>query len=484
MTTCSSWLTRSAGQYRAPSASVIAALFSLGACLLPAWELRPALAQDPTAWKAGVATTLITPDEPMWMAGYASRTAPSDGKVTELFAKALAIEDDRGTKLVVVTTDLIGIPRALRDWLVKESAEKHQLAAESLLLNASHTHCGPELRANKIAELEIPEDQVSRCEQYFADLQEKLLDVVGRALADLRPAKLSYTHGRAGFAMNRRLPTKDGYQNRPFPDGPVDHDVPVLRIDEPGSEAINFAKESQPPRAILFGYACHNTTLGIQQFCGDYAGFAQQYLEETYPGSVALFFMGCGGDQNPQPRSTVELARQHGRALANGVQAGLISIPREVRGPLRLAITEAELRFADPPSRKELEGLVQSRDRYDQRRGRALLAQLDKTGQIDLRYAYPIHVARFGDDLTVVALAGEVVVDYALRLKTEFRDTPLWVAGYSNDVFGYVPSRRVLLEGGYEAGDAMRYSTFPGPFEPTIEDRIMATTHQLLELVR
>ena len=43
---------------------------------------------------------------------------------------------------------------------------------------------------------------------------------------------------------------------------------------------------------MLFGYACHNTTTGTMQFNGDYAGWAQEYLEAENPGAVA----GCGGD--------------------------------------------------------------------------------------------------------------------------------------------------------------------------------------------
>ena len=88
-------------------------------------------------------------------------------------------------------------------------------------------------------------------------------------------------------------------------------------------------------RALVFGYACHNTTLSDYEFCGDYAGFAQQYVEETHPGTTAMFVVGCGADQNPTPRRTMEWAQQHGRALANAVEAALVAKPRLVRGPLR-----------------------------------------------------------------------------------------------------------------------------------------------------
>jgi hypothetical protein len=429
---------------------------------------------EDTLWKAGVASVAITPEESMWMAGYASRDKPSEGKIHDLYAKALAIEDAAGTRLVIVTTDLIGIPRELRDWLEAEVGTKYKLGPASLMLNASHTHCGPELRVSKASVYGLEPDRVRQSQAYVEVLKQKLLAIVGQAIDEMSPAKLGYTHGRAGFAMNRRLPTQTEPQNAPYPDGPVDHDVPVLRVESPEGEL----------RAIVFGYACHNTTLGFQQFCGDYAGFAQQYLEEAHPNVTALFVTGCGGDQNPQPRRTLELAEQHGRALANGVEAALIGPTKPIEGTLRVAIGEVTLEFADPPGRAALELQTKSSNIYEQRHAEALLRQLDETGEIRQTYPYLVQAVNFGDDLLMIALAGEVVVDYSLRFKLELRGAPLWVAGYSNDVFGYVPSLRVLREGGYEGGGAMRYTTLPGPFAPTVEKLIVEKVHQLAEEVR
>lgn len=427
-----------------------------------------------SAWKAGAAAVLITPEQPMWMAGYAARKKPAEGIVQDLFAKALAIENERGTRLVVVTTDLIGIPRALRDAVETAVRDQFDLPPESLLLNASHTHCGPELRATKTAILQLEPERTRQTERYSSELEAKLVALVGRALDDLAPAKLAYTHARAGFAMNRRLPTPRGILNRPHPAGPVDHDVPVLRVEDAQGRL----------RAVLFGYACHNTTLGFYQFCGDYAGYAQQYLEEAHPGVAALFLAGCGGDQNPQPRRTLELARQHGRALANGVEAALIATPQPVGGPLRVAWEEVSLEFAPPPDRDELLRQKESDNRYVRRHAALLLDELERNGAIRTTYPYPIQVARFGDDLILVALAGEVVVDYSLRLKRELARPAVWIAAYSNDVFGYVPSVRVLEEGGYEGGGAMRYTALPGPFAPSVEERIVSKVHELADRLR
>jgi hypothetical protein len=271
--------------------------------------------------------------------------------------------------------------------------------------------------------------------------------------------------------MNRRLPTDTEPRNAPYPDGPVDHDVPILKVENEKGEL----------QALLFGYACHNTTLGFYQFCGDYAGFAQADLETAFPGSVAMFMTGCGGDQNPQPRGELELAEHHGSTLAMAVKAGLLGPIRPIEGQLHTALESVELEFAAPPTRAELETLQQSKVEYSQRRAKALLKQLEEPGGIPTTYPYLIQVARIGDQILMVALSGEVVVDYSLRLKQDLKSSAnVWVAGYSNDVFGYVPSLRVLKEGGYEGGGAMQFTTLPGPFAPSVEERIVGKVVELV----
>lgn len=422
-------------------------------------------AEDVPAWRAGAATCVVTPEQPMWMAGYSARDKPSEGKVQDLFVKVLAIEDGAGQRAVIVTCDLIGIPRELRESVAAAVRTRHSLPPESLLLNASHTHCGPELRTDKAEVAGLSSDRMRQAEEYSRRLEVQIVATIGTAIERLAPANLEYCHARCGFAMNRRLPKDGRYHNSPNPEGPVDHAVPVLAVR-------NAAGELQ---SLLFGYACHNTTLGFYQFCGDYAGYAQEFLEADHPGVTAHFLMGCGGDQNPYPRSTLELAQQHGRALANSVEAALQTPPRPLSGPLRSSLRTVTLDFATPPDRETLLKKRESGDGYDRRHAELLLAELDATGTIRSQYDYPVQALRIGDDLLMVGLAGEVVVDYSLTLKQTLDAPIVWIAGYSNDVFGYVPSLRVLREGGYEAVEAFRYSRFPGPFTESVEERILET---------
>ncbi len=434
-------------------------------------------------WKAGAAGAAITPNEPMWMAGNADRTEPANGKVMDLFAKALALEDTAGTRFVLVTLDLIGVPSQLRKRVAARVEERFGLAGESLLLNASHTHCGPELifTEARFEELNDPERK-EQCLRYNDFLVETIVDVVGEALDKLEPASLSFSHARCGFAMNRRLksddPKGDPYINRPNPDGVVDHDVPVL--------AVTRADDSKV--AIAYGYACHNTTAKVYKWHGDYAGYANRMLEEANPGALAMFVTGCGADQNGYPRFLDYHSQRHGRSLATAVEAALEAKPTEITGPLQLKWDTVRLDYQPAPTADELrhrmktgEGYLERWAQYyrqwDQRRLRELEAETLRD-----HYICPLQTVKFGDSLTFIGMSGEACVDYSLRLKRELPGN-VWAAGYCNDSFAYVPSKRVLKEGGYEAARAMIYwsnPVHPNPFADTIEERIISKLREML----
>ena len=279
----------------------------------------------------------------------------------------------------------------------------------------------------------------------------------------MRPADLAYGTGQATFATNRR--------QRHNPNGPVDHEVPVLRVSNVHGELL----------AVVFGYACHNTTLSIDEYNGDYAGFAQIAFEKAHPGVTGIFMAGCGGDANPASRGEVALAEEHGDSLAAAVGQVLDGDLHALDGQLNVRFDRLDLAFVDPPTKLELESRRGRGNVYDQRLTEILLQRIEKGETTPSSYAFPVHVVRFGDSLSLIALGGETVVDYALRLRTELKGTRVWVAGYCNEVFAYVPSERVLAEGGYEGGGAMKYFAIHGPFRPGLEDRIVRRVHQLVK---
>lgn len=421
-------------------------------------------------WLAGAASVSIAPDDPVWMAGYSSRNQPSQGVSQDLHAKVLVVQDEAGSRFVIVTVDLVGITEPMRSEVERQIQQRFDLEPSSLLMNASHTHSAPEVRLDRMRIEERETKWIERADRYVKETSDKIVSAIGEALNRLQPAKLSYTYARCGFAMNRRRVTDKGVRSGPNPEGHVDHIVPVLRVDSIDGKNL---------RAVVFGYACHCTVLGTYDLNGDYSGWTQHFLEEAHPDTVALFVAGCGADQNPYPRRTPELAKQHGRSLANSVEAALVTTAKSLSGPLRTAIVTVDLPFAKGPTREELSELAKSKNIYQQRYAGRLLSQLEGNGGYIKQYAYPVQVVRFGNDLTLIGLAGEVVVDYSLRLKKELAGPAVWVAGYCNALPTYIPSLRVLREGGYEGGAHRRYTNFAAAFDESIEQRIIGKAHEL-----
>lgn len=425
------------------------------------------------ALRAGAARTDITPPGPIWMSGYASRAKPSEGVLTRLSAKALAIEDQSGTRVVLVSTDLIGMPRTLTDWVAAEVMRKYKIERAHLVFNSSHTHTGPVVRENLETMYNFDAANAKAVDDYKKLLFEKLVEVIGLALGDLQPAQIEFGQTKAGFAANRREMTEKGVRIGVNPKGPVDHSVPVLRVSAPNGQV----------RAVLFGYACHNTTLTgeFYQISGDYAGYAQAEVERALPGAVALFYELCAGDQNPNPRSSLELAGKHGEELGKAVVAAAQGKLQPVSGRVRAAYQLVDLPLA-PHTREQFEKDLTDSNVFKARRAKQILKLYEERRE-PRKVSLPVQAVRFQRGFTLVALGGEVVVDYALWAKAKWTAEPLMVAAYSNDVPCYIPTARILEEGGYEPVDSMIYYGQPGPFTPEVEPRLKEGIEQVLKRV-
>jgi neutral ceramidase len=431
-----------------------------------------------TVWKAGAAKTVVTPSEPIWLAGYGDRTHPSQGVLRDIYVKALALEAEPGRPVVIVTGDLLGFSREISDPVAVRCEKEFGLPRDRLELNASHTHSAPVVHRNAFPIFNLEEKQWQAVDRYSTFLIDKTVGVIGAALHDLAPAKVKFGQSFAGIAVNRRRAYPGG-RNRT---GQVDPDVPVITV-----EAADGAL-----RAILVGYACHATVLNIYQVSGDWPGFAQEAIEKQHPGAIALFVQGAGADANPLPRRSVELARAYGEVLAAAVEDVLKAPMKPVEGPIRSASEIVQVPFHHVPTREEL--LAQSpppRQRFDitenfgaydgllktpRPRNARYLDILDRGGKLPEYYPYRVEVWQFGGSLKFIALSGEVVSDYSIRLKGQYGWEDTWVAGYSNDYFGYTPSARVLHEGGYEAIQ----SGYVSQFSPAIEELIVEKVADLM----
>ena len=442
--------------------------------LLPVLLLAaPAAAADGPLVPVGLAREDITPKTPVRLTGYANRLNESAGVAQSLYARALAVGGGPDAA-VVVTADVLGVPAAVVEAVAGRLATAAGLPRERFTVCATHTHSGPTVVGNapQILTGPVPDDHRARIDRYAGELTAALERVALRALADRKPARLGWAQGTVGFAVNRRV-IENGKWVRfgETKDGPVDHALPVLRVADPDGTV----------RGLFVNYACHCTTLGgdFNRIHGDWAGAAAELLEADYPGAVALVAAGCGGDANPSPRGKEEMARLHGKAVADEVKRLLAGPVRPLPGPPACRQTRIELPLAPLPTRKEWE------DRAKGKGGPAsyaklVLSRLDRGEALPTTVPYVVQGWAFGDELAVVFLAGEVVVDYALRLKKELDGRRLWVTAYANDVPCYVASKQLLPEGGYEVEGSMIYYDRPGPLAPEAEDAIVAAARGVI----
>jgi hypothetical protein len=258
------------------------------------------------------------------------------------------------------------------------------------------------------------------------------------------------------------------------PNGPVDQTVPVLRVSGADGRL----------RGALFGLSCHPSALTPEFYVvsGDYAGIAQAALEKAHPGATALFMQLAGGDQTTYPRGKMELAEKYGGELSAEVDRILGARMKPVRAPLKTAMLTTELAFA-PFSLEQFEEQTKDPDALLRKHAERML-KLYASGQPPLpRLPYTMQAIQFGKDLTVLAMNGEVVAEYSLRVKREYGAEGMIVAGYSNDRPCYIPSSRILKEGGYEARDAILMGSLPGPLDDQVEDTIFAAIRELMHAV-
>lgn len=420
----------------------------------------------------GAARIDITPAYPVRLTGYAARKSPASPGGLRIFARALAIGSDRGRgrPALLLSVDNCGVGQNVRQTVIDRLAHRTRINPAHIAIASSHTHSAPQTVgfAEFIFVEDLPSDQTAAIERYTQELTDKLEQVALAALADRQPGSLSWSTGQVGFAANRRTAG-----------GPVDHTLPVLCARTADGRI----------RAVVANYACHCTTIGggFNQTCGDWAGFAATALERDLPGATALITIGCGADANPSPRGGddfgIALARRHGETLATETTRLLMAPMTGLKHRPDCRIRRIELPYqthftrAHWQQRATNSGIVGFHARKH-------LERLDRGEPLPPTLPYDIQVWRFGDQLAMVFLNGEVVVDYALRLQRELDGSRLWLTAYANHVPCYIPSRRILAEGGYEAVDSLWYYGRPQQLAPATEDLIIDTVKRLLPNLR
>lgn len=423
--------------------------------------------ENTQGWKAGVAKVKITPKESIWIAGYINRDHPSEGKLQNLWAKALALEDSNGTRVVLITTDLVGFGKSMSDTIRDRLNRKYNLSRSQIILNSSHTHSGPIVSQRHALVYGLSADEELKVKNYSEKLEDLIVNVARKALNSMKPVQLYSANGITRFQVNRRNNIEKDLSAQTELKGPNDYSVPVLKVVGPKGKLL----------AVAFGYACHATVLNGYQWSSDYPGYAQEYLEKQYPGAIALFFQGTGGDQNPLPRRSVALARQYGNELGCAVQRVLDEEMNPLTPKISTDYSEIEIEMEVPPSKEELRKKIENTSGYEQHWAKEMYDYLDSGKSFPLLYPYPLEVWKLGEQL-LVAMGGEPTIEYTLKMK-QILGKELFVLGYSNDVMSYIPSCKVLEEGGYEGGGSQMYFRLPNKWKPSIEEKILSETESL-----
>lgn len=414
--------------------------------------------------RIGSANADITPDWSLTLAGFAARKKPSAGVAQPLHVRVAVLESehDEGSRerAVVVAVDLLWWGPQQVPTLRRGIAAITGAPEANVMFSASHTHSGPQASTRASATVGVADPR-------FLDLlQERTLAAAKDAVSDLEPVTVERVTGEHTLGFNRRLNLN--------PDGAED---PTLTV-------VNFRRPDGTPKTLFVHYTCHPVITQEYLISGEFCGMAMSSLEAEL-GVNALFLQGCCGDINPDVsgerrtvRGTNTDVEREGMRLAASVRsllAGADTVLETV--PLRSAHEIVELPLAVLPTDEELES-GKDEPGVQGEWARALLAHPEwRTPSI------PLHLQRLdiADGLSLLAMDGEIVVEYGLRVRKNSGDAVLPM-GYANGMTGYVPTAKQIAEGGYEAGGAIPYFFLPAPFDPSVEvvlgdalDRLVAS---------
>ncbi len=381
------------------------------------------LAADAPTLRVGVAKTIITPQEPVQMAGYASRKELSTGVHDDLSARALVFELG-GARLALVSVDLIGFYGDTAEPWRAAILSKTGLEPAQLFLCAIHTHAAPSVGLD-------PQTTHPNNVRFTEGLKAKLAQLVADAIANLQPATLSVGTGSSPVGANRRELQISAKGESSIvlgrnPYGPTDKEVQVVRV----------VKADGSPLAVAFDYATHGTSLGPANLTisGDVLGLAEQMIEKiTDSGGMALAFVGASGNIDPWYRILPGFNTEPGWTpepvlLGNLLGEEVVHVYREAGRPLSPDLIRSSLRVIELPAKPGAEASAQPTPE---------------------RLPYTITAAKVGD-VGIVGLGGEVLTEIGLAIKagSPFRHTI--VITHCNGAAGYLPPKHLYVEGGYE----------------------------------
>ncbi|KPK42495.1 MAG: hypothetical protein AMJ65_07545 [Phycisphaerae bacterium SG8_4] len=373
--------------------------------------------------RAGSARTDITPEKPIKMAGYGSRTQLSEGIHDPLLARVVAFENN-GKRLVLVSTDLIGFYGGTADQFRQIILKEFKLEPGELFLSSVHTHAGPGLTIDK-------ENGHPNNLEYTKKLEGTLVKLVRQAFDDMGPVRIGTGVGYSAVGINRRQLQFDRSGNSQIrlgrnPYGPTDKEVLVAKLTRPDGNVF----------AALFDYATHATCLGGKNLIvsGDVMGLAEQFAEKILGEEVIVAgFAGASGNIDPWFRVLPAFNTEPGwipEPVLLGTLLGeeVVHVFRDIDGLSEGGRIAAAFPTLELPGKPRNEGEI---------------------GNDQPPTPLNITAARIGD-IGFVGLGAEVLTEIGMSIKAASPCKHTFVITHCNGAASYIAPEHLHIEGGYE----------------------------------
>jgi neutral ceramidase len=405
--------------------------------------------ESPALLPVGAAETVISPPLGTELAGYFSPRV-SDGVISDLMAKAIVVGEG-ADRIALIACDLLAITEEISVPVRARVAAETGIPGDRVMICATHTHTGPELRANR---------PIKRNEEYMAGLPDRIADAAIAAAAKPRPACICLGRDHEeGLAFNRRFRYDDASEQFGMRG---DNVVGVAGPTDPDLGVIAFRESPQSmPFAVIVNYSIHIDVTGGNKISADFPAVMTNVLRGVYgPDVIVLYVQGACGNINhspygkkwPWPAKGVWKSEQIGRALG-GKAITII----EKALPSTSQVADAAQEILDVP-RFPLDDLVEARvaqAREGEAKGlssavdKRLLSMIDQHDP-DGRDPREVQALRIGDAV-ICGAPGEYFVEWGLEIKKWSPFPYTFIAELANAWVGYIPTYEAFRRGGYEA---------------------------------
>lgn len=379
---------------------------------------------DPGTLRAAIAKTDITPEIPVKLYGYASRKDYSEGVHDPLSARVVAFENN-GRRVVLISSDLGSYSRDVFPVIRKSIMDKYKLGESEIFISAIHSHSAPILSLDQ-------ENGDPNNVKYTQTLNQKLLDLVGEALAGMKPVRTAVGSGSSPVGVNRREMRADGsivLGRNPY--GPHDKEVLVMKIEDTDGNAMG----------ALFDYATHATSLGPRnlRISGDVLGISAQFAEKILGnGMITPVFAGASADIDPWYRVLPEFNTENGwipEPVMLGTLLGqeVVHVYRKIGAGSPGGAVRSSYATLECPRKKRPEQ-------------EATAAAQNQSPTVPVN----ITAARIGDDIAIIGFSVEMLTEVGMAIKAGSPCKHTFIITHCNGSSGYLPPKGLYKEGGYE----------------------------------